>query len=158
MVIRNYQPEDKKAILELTLRSWKPVFEGLKSSMSPEIYEIFVPDWIAQQTQSVNLICDSADIEVIIAEKDNTILGFSSIKSHAEDLLGEIYMIGVDPDYQKAGIGSALIRASEKIIKGNGFSLVMVETGGDPGHAPARRAYETMGFEMWPVARYLKRI
>jgi len=158
MFIRNYQLEDKKAILELTLRAWKPVFEGLQSSMDPEIYEIFVPDWVAQQTQSVNLICDSADIEVIVAEKDNTILGFSSIKSHPEDFLGEIYMIGVDPNYQKAGIGSALIKSSEKIIRRNGFSLVMVETGGDPGHAPARRAYETMGFEMWPVARYLKRI
>jgi hypothetical protein len=34
--------------------------------------------------------------------------------------------------------------------------MVMVETGDDPGHMPARRAYEAVGFERWPVARYFK--
>lgn len=32
----------------------------------------------------------------------------------------------------------------------------MVETGDDPGHAPARSAYEAQGFERRPVARYLE--
>jgi hypothetical protein len=36
------------------------------------------------------------------------------------------------------------------------MTMVMVETGGDPGHAPARGAYEAAGFERWPVARYFK--
>jgi ribosomal protein S18 acetylase RimI-like enzyme len=158
MKIRDYQPEDKERLIELTLRAWKPVFEGLEKSMSPDIYEVFVPDWEAQQIQSVNLVCDSEDIDVIVAEKENTVLGFSCTKYHPRDFLGEIYMIGVDPKFQKAGVGKTLIENSINIIKSKGFSLVMVETGGDPGHAPARQAYEAMGFEMWPVARYLKRI
>jgi hypothetical protein len=36
--------------------------------------------------------------------------------------------------------------------------IEMVETGGDPGHGPARRAYEKAGFGLWPVARYFKKL
>jgi hypothetical protein len=32
----------------------------------------------------------------------------------------------------------------------------MVETGGDPGHAPARRTYEKAEFSLVPVARLFK--
>jgi hypothetical protein len=34
----------------------------------------------------------------------------------------------------------------------------MVETGGDPGHAPARRTYERSGFTLLPIARYFKNL
>lgn len=34
--------------------------------------------------------------------------------------------------------------------------MVMVETGGDRGHVPARATYEAEGFVRWPVARYFK--
>jgi len=36
------------------------------------------------------------------------------------------------------------------------MGIVAVETGGDPGHAPARAAYEALGFTVLPVARYMK--
>jgi hypothetical protein len=35
---------------------------------------------------------------------------------------------------------------------------VRVETGGDPGHAPARRLYEQLGFGLFPIARYFKKL
>jgi hypothetical protein len=41
-------------------------------------------------------------------------------------------------------------------LKAGGADIVMVETGGDPGHAPSRSVYEAFGFERWPVARYFK--
>jgi hypothetical protein len=31
-----------------------------------------------------------------------------------------------------------------------------VGTGGDPGHAPARRTYEAAGFTPWPHVTYVK--
>jgi hypothetical protein len=34
----------------------------------------------------------------------------------------------------------------------------MVETGGDPGHERARHTYEKVGFELFPVARYFKKL
>jgi hypothetical protein len=37
-----------------------------------------------------------------------------------------------------------------------GMEIAVVETGGDPGHAPARAAYEALGFTLLPVARYFR--
>lgn len=158
MNIRDYCLSDKVHLVGLTLRAWEPVFQKLELSMSAEIYEVFVPNWEKEQLRSINLVCESADIRVIVAEEEEEIIGFSAIKFHPDDFLGEIYMIGVDPQHQRRGVGSALTGASLEIIKSEGYKLAMVETGGDPGHEPARRAYEKMGFEVWPVARYLKRI
>jgi hypothetical protein len=36
--------------------------------------------------------------------------------------------------------------------------LWLVETGGDPGHERARQTYEKVGFELFPVARYFKKL
>ena len=67
-------------------------------------------------------------------------------------------MIGVGPDYQQRGIGTAHISAGIEIIKQRGFALVMIGTGGDPGHATARTTYERMAVDLYPVARYLQRV
>jgi ribosomal protein S18 acetylase RimI-like enzyme len=70
--------------------------------------------------------------------------------------MGEIYMIAVDPDFQRRGIATRLTHHSFEWFKHAGMSIVMVETGADPGHAPARRTYEAAGFKLLPVARYFK--
>ncbi|WP_242054337.1 GNAT family N-acetyltransferase [Nostoc parmelioides] len=67
-------------------------------------------------------------------------------------------MIAVDPDYQRQGVGSALIDFALNWMKATGISIAMVETGGDPGHAPARCTYEKLGFGLFPVARYFKKL
>ena len=36
------------------------------------------------------------------------------------------------------------------------MDIAVVETGGDPGHAPARAAYESAGFTVLPIARYFR--
>lgn len=80
------------------------------------------------------------------------------MKLHAEDRMGEIYMIAVDPDFQRRGTAAALTQHSLAWLKQAGMTTAMVETGGDPGHAPARRTYESAGFRMLPIARYFKKL
>ena len=36
--------------------------------------------------------------------------------------------------------------------------MALVGTGGDPGHAPARRAYEQAGFTALPIVNYVKKL
>jgi GNAT superfamily N-acetyltransferase len=76
----------------------------------------------------------------------------------ATALLGEIYMIAVDPIHQRRGIGTGLAQCALDWMKGAGITAAMVETGGDPGHAPARRRYERIGFRELPIARYFKKL
>ncbi len=84
--------------------------------------------------------------------------GFVAVRLHTEDRLGEVYMIAVDPDCQGRGIGSALMTVALRWMTDAGLSVAMVETGDDPGHAPARRTYEKLGFGVVPVARYYKKL
>jgi ribosomal protein S18 acetylase RimI-like enzyme len=70
--------------------------------------------------------------------------------------MGVIDIIGVDPDYQRCGIGSRLTEHATEHMKRRGMDIAVVETGGDPGHAPARAAYEAAGFTLLPIARYFR--
>jgi GNAT superfamily N-acetyltransferase len=62
------------------------------------------------------------------------------------------------PDFQGHGIGTALTEFTLNWMKEAGMSVAMVETGGDSGHAPARRTYEKLGFGLLPIARYFKKL
>jgi hypothetical protein len=43
-----------------------------------------------------------------------------------------------------------------QLFKEQGMKLALVGTGGDPGHAPARRAYERAGYTALPLVNYYK--
>lgn len=70
--------------------------------------------------------------------------------------LGEIHMVAVDPRHQRHGLGAALTAFALDRLEAAGMTVAMVETGGEPGHAPARATYERAGFTLLPVARYFK--
>ena len=67
-----------------------------------------------------------------------------------------IEIIGVDPDYQRRGISSRLTEHAIEHMLHCGMDIAVVETGGDPGHSPARAAYEAAGFTLLPIARYFR--
>ena len=67
-------------------------------------------------------------------------------------------MIAVDPDHQRRGIATALMEVALEQLKAAGMTTALVETGGDPGHAPARQTYERLGFGPLPIARYFKKL
>jgi ribosomal protein S18 acetylase RimI-like enzyme len=157
MVIEPYDGSRLDAIVRLSLRAWQPVFESLRSAMGPAVFRAFYrDDWRAAQRRAVASVCSDADIHVWVASEQSRTAGFVALKLHPEDRTGEIYMIAVDPDFQRRGIATSLTSHSVDWFRNAGMSIAMVETGGDPGHAPARRAYEAAGFRRLPVARYFK--
>lgn len=159
MTIEPYEPTMRDAIVDLSLRAWAPVFESLRAAMLPEVYEAFYRgDWRAAQRGAVEAACDDPGNHVSVVEVDGRIAGFAALKCHPEDRMGEIYMIAVDPDFQRRGIARRLTDHAVEWFRGRGMSIAMVETGGDPGHAPARRTYESAGFRLLPVARYFRGI
>ena len=54
------------------------------------------------------------------------------------------------------GVGLALTQFALLCIVEAGYPLATVGTGGDPGHAPARRTYERAGFSPIPVVHYFQ--
>jgi GNAT superfamily N-acetyltransferase len=70
--------------------------------------------------------------------------------------MGEVHIIGVEPGAQRQGVATALIDWAFDFMRSEGAEMAMVETGDDPGHAPSRAVYESLGFDRWPVARYFR--
>lgn len=159
MQIEPYNPRHLDAVILLSLRAWTPVFESIQNAMDADVYRAFYPDnWRVSQQKAVKDVCTAEDVNVWIALDADSTAGFVAVKLDFESKMGEIYMVAVDPDFQGHGIGSALIEFALAWMKDAGMSIAMVETGGDPGHAPARHAYEKLGFGLWSVARYFKKL
>ncbi len=158
MEIVPYDDSRFDAIVRLSLRAWEPVFESIENAMDPDVYREQHPDWRVTQRNAVESVCADEDVHVWVASEGSQTVGFVALKLHTEERMGEIYMIAVDPDFQRRGTATALTNHSLAWLKKAGMTTVTVETGGDPGHAPARRTYESAGFRLFPVARYFKKL
>lgn len=144
-------------MIALSLRAWAPVFVSLEGILGESgVFARLHPDWYADQQRAVNTTLDSEQVQVWVAENDATVAGFVAVRLDRLTGIGEIFMLAVDPDHQRHGIGSLLTSYALERIRDSGMTLAMVETGGDPGHAPARRTYEKAGLTPLPVVRYFK--
>jgi len=157
MPIRPYHADDLDAIVRLSLRAWEPVFASIKQSLAPDVFRELHPDWRVGQRKAVVDVCADKESHVWVADVDATPVGFVAIGTHSGQL-GEIQMLAVDPAFQRRGIGTALNEFALNRLQEAGVSVAMVETGGDPGHAPARTTYEKCGFQLLPIARYFKKL
>ncbi len=127
--------------------------------MESEVYEQLYPEgWRESQRQAVEAVLAAKKTRVWVAKVGTNTVGFVAVDLHPESSMGEIYMLAVDPDYQGGGIGTALTEFALAWIKDAGMAVAMVETGGDPGHAAARRTYEKVGYVHMPIARYFKKL
>ncbi len=156
MDIRRCTEADHSAVVSLSIRAWAPVFSSLADVLGPEIFPRLHPDWRTDQRRTVEAALNSSALQSWVAEEDEEVVGFVAISVDHERLLGEVYMIAVDSGAQRRGVGLALTEfALDELTKAK-MRVAMIETGGDPGHAPARRTYERAGLVALPVVRYFK--
>ena len=103
-------------------------------------------------------LCRSAGVDVWVADVDGGPVGFVAVRWTEEDAtpVGEVEMIAVAPDHQRAGVGSRLLERAVTEIADRGVPLAVIGTRGDPGHAPARALYERHGFTGLPLVRYYR--
>lgn len=155
--ISPYHPTQRGAVLDLSLRAWDPVFLKLEPAVPSFVYSCFYPDgWRARQYKDLAAALDAEPESCDVALNGPLPVGWVCTRLHQEDSMGEIYILAVDPDWQRQGIGQALIDHSLNRSRSAGMRMVMAETGADPGHTDARRLYEEHGFQRWPVARYFR--
>ncbi len=155
--IRPFEDRDADAVVDLSLRAWAPVFASLEQALGSEIFRRLHPDWPEDQRRAVEDVCVAKKERVWVAEVGASAVGFVAVAVYdPERSMVEISMLAVDPDYQGGGIGTALTEFALDRLKDSGMTVAMVETGGDPGHAAARRTYEKAGYILLPIARYFK--
>ena len=137
--------------------------------MAPALFATLYPHgWGAHQARAVRNALATPSLRTWIAEPVGDpadeasggagVVGFVSVVLHEAERAGEVHLIAVDPDWQGAGVGHALVERAGDWMRESGMELAVVETGADAGHGPARRAYERAGFEGVPIVRYFKRL
>ncbi|MDR2986265.1 MAG: GNAT family N-acetyltransferase [Nocardiopsaceae bacterium] len=159
--IRKYQAADEGPVVELSLLAWTPVFASLERQLGHELFVRLHGDWRQYQASAVREVLSDEAIRVWVAMASDSnaidrVAGFVAGTLHVNRLIGEIVMLAVRPDEQNHGIGTALTEFATDWLRGAGMRVAMIETGGDEGHAPARRCYERSDYRPLPVVRYFK--
>ncbi|MFJ5874128.1 mycothiol synthase [Streptomyces sp. NPDC093088] len=79
-----------------------------------------------------------------LAERDGRLVGFHWTKTHAEEQLGEVYVVGILPEAQGGGLGKALTAIGLRHLAAQGLPTAMLYVDGD--NSTAVRVYEGLGF------------
>ncbi|MGW6839349.1 mycothiol synthase [Streptomyces sp. NPDC054949] len=79
-----------------------------------------------------------------LAERDGELIGFHWTKIHAEERLGEVYVVGVRPGAQGGGLGKALTAIGLRHLAAAGLPTAMLYV--DADNPAALAVYEGLGF------------
>ena len=93
---------------------------------------------------------DHADTHHDHSEADHAHLhaeGVEHSHGHGHEALGEVYVIGVDPDHQGTGLGRALLVAGLRSLAARGLTQAMLYV--DAANTPAIALYSSLGFTHW---------
>ena len=129
--------------------AFEPVFASFRSILGEEIYAVAqAHEDEAQGKYLSSLLVSESEWNVYAAELNRTVVGFVSIQLNHKTKVGEIGLNAVHPDYAGRGIGTKMYDFVIEKMKQAEMRVATVATGGDPSHAPARRAYEKAGFNV----------
>ena len=147
VVMRPAQRRRSAAFGWVRQAAFAPVFASFRSILGDDIYALAqAREDEAQGELLVSLLAPESGWEVYAAEMAGTVVGFVAIQLNHETHVGEIGLNAVHPDHAGKGIGTAMYDFAIARMKEAGMRVATVATGGDPSHAPARRAYEKAGF------------
>jgi ribosomal protein S18 acetylase RimI-like enzyme len=154
--IRPLTSTDLEAVVDLSLLAWEPVFDSFEKILGTEIFDLLHrPHWRAVQAADVRANCLAEGAESFVATTpDDVPVGFVVLHPGQDEPVGVVEMLAVHPEHQRRGHGRALMELAMQRLSDQGFPVINVGTGGDPGHAPARALYEALGFRGVPVVAY----
>ncbi len=156
--IRPATVNDHEAILALTLRAWEPVYASVNGVLGPDLAQLLHgTDWREHQTMEVREALGSPTMHLWVSEADGAVTGFVGARVvDPRRLIGEVYILGVDPAAQRQGIGAALTEHAAQWLRDEGMRVATISTGGDPAHAPARALYDALGYAPLPGVQYFR--
>lgn len=156
--LRVQRTADVPVLVELAKRSWRDVEAAVDAALGSPLDRLVTPSWDVHHEAVVRGACESPESSVVVADDDSEIVGFVGYRVHEASpgmsAYGEVEVIAVDPDVRGRGVGRALLDRAVSDLREAGVPVIMLATGGDEGHTPARSLYESAGFRRLPTAQY----
>ena len=155
LVICRPSEEDIAAACEISVEVYIPIREVFRKEMTDELYEAFFDGW--QDKKRASVAAELRERTGYVTKLNGEVVGFISYIVHGDK--GEIRNNAVANAHRGKGIGGMQYEFVFQKMREEGAQYATVFTGGDDGHAPARRAYEKAGFEAFlPHRTYYKKL
>jgi GNAT superfamily N-acetyltransferase len=148
VVIRPARAEDIDAVCELAELAWQPVFVEFRRRLGDDLDSRLRPEVKGLKEAQVRQAFEQYPGNMIVTEIDGRVVAFATF--HAVEpakKIGEIGNNAVHPDFQGRGLARRQYERVFAELRRLGMEYVRVTTGLDDGHAPARKAYEAVGFD-----------
>lgn len=138
---------DLPVLEDIRQRAFAPVFASFRKILGEKIYSLAQEPEDMQQGQLLSdMFLPETVWQVYVAELFGEVVGFVAIRLDSDSKVGEIGLNAVHPNHAGQGIGTQMYSFATDVMRAGGMQVATVATGGDPSHAPARRAYQKSGF------------
>jgi ribosomal protein S18 acetylase RimI-like enzyme len=157
--IRPVSDHDVEPLVQMAWLAFEPIFRSFRQIMGDDVFTVVYPDWKKTQQETVEGFCKQTEGRTsYVAELDGVVAGFIVLAVKGAEKIGEVEFLMVHPDDQNRGVGAELNRFALQKLKEAGMEVAVVGTGGDPGHAAARRSYEKAGYKAFPQVWYYQKL
>lgn len=159
VVLRRARDEDLPRVDPIVVLCYTPILESYVTMLGEECYEAVRHDpeltWEQRKTGQVHRLYGEHPEWLWVLEEDGKVFGFITFYLFPQQNYGHIDNNGVHPDYAGQGWGQFMYRQVLNHFRQQGLRFAHVDTGLDPAHIPARRAYEAVGFDRQvPIVEY----
>ena len=108
-----------------------------------------LPEWFGIEEATAQYVKDTDAFPTLLASIDDEVVGFLTLKQHNE-YAAEIHVMGVRPEMHRNGVGRALVKQAEEMLRERGVEYLQVKTLSsshpDKRYARTRAFYRAMGF------------
>lgn len=145
--IRTAKTSELSTLDAIRSRAFAPVFASFRALLGEELDAIVHASAEREQAALLaSMFEPGSPWTVLVATSGDEVVGFASVRLDAATGVGELGLNAVDPPRAGQGVGTALYERALEMMRAAGMRAAVVGTGGDDSHAPARRAYEKVGF------------
>ncbi len=151
--VRPYVDGDGEAVLDLCLRAFAPACEALERRLGTDL------GWRTSIARYVRSLTRPGERErLVVAESRGAVVGVVQYHLDRETESGSIGISAVHPARQGKGVGALMYRHVLELMSAQGVKYATADTGADSSHAPARRAFEKIGFVAVPTVHYFMKL
>jgi ribosomal protein S18 acetylase RimI-like enzyme len=151
VILRQVRQGDLQRVAEITILCYQPIFDSYLAMLGEDCYQVVRHDpeltWEERKTGQNEKLFQEHPEWIWVLEGDGKVFGFISFYLFPKQGYGHIDNNGIHPDQTGKGWGKFMYRQVLEHFRLQGLRFAHVDTGLDPAHIPARRAYGAVGFD-----------